>query len=94
MMYCHTRWSEGVPSNAPATKDEALARIDQLYESGVPFFTKESIRAILEQFQRPPVHGDKVFVKDLLGATVECDIKTGDTQIFREWNDDEHEYLL
>lgn len=89
LMMCRYSWAEGVPADAPATKEEALAHIDHLYESGTPFFTKEAIRAIYEQFQRLPAHayGAKVFAKDLTGATVEFQLEIGKTEQFYEEDD-------
>ncbi|KAJ5815058.1 hypothetical protein N7474_006835 [Penicillium riverlandense] len=79
LTYCLSRWHEGVPSDAPQTMDEALARIDELYDSGKLFFTKESIRAVYEQFQGSTGHGEKIFVKDVEGATIEYTLRTGET---------------
>ena len=47
----HFRWTEP-PGDEPKTMEEAQARIDKLYESGVPFFSKEMIRFAFEQCQR------------------------------------------
>lgn len=77
--YCRSRWHEGVPSDAPQNTEEAIARIDQLNDSGMPFFTKDNIRAIYEQFRRFPGRGDKVLVRDVAGATVEYTLRTGET---------------
>lgn len=77
---CHPRWHNGVPSDAPQSLDEAYRRIDELYHSGKPFFTKEAIRAAYEQFQTAKNHGDKIFVKDITGETIEYTLKTGDIQ--------------
>jgi hypothetical protein len=62
---------------------EALARIDELYNSGKPFFTKESIRAVYEQFQGSTGPGDKIYVKDVAGATIEYTLRTGETFTWR-----------
>lgn len=98
--YCQSRWHEGVPSDAPRTMDEALVRIDELYDSGKPFFTKESIRAVYEQFQDSTGHGDKIFVKDVAGAMIEYTLRTGETETWRltsddmEMEEDEEELLM
>ncbi|KAJ6113048.1 hypothetical protein N7512_008372 [Penicillium capsulatum] len=70
---CQSRWAGGLPADAPKTDEEALARIDQLYKDGVPFFTKESIRSALEQMQRPATGDGKVFIKGVDGTVVEFD---------------------
>ncbi|KAJ5606097.1 hypothetical protein N7510_008878 [Penicillium lagena] len=79
LAYCPSHWHDGVPSCAPQTRAEALARIDELYNSGKPFFTKESIRAAYEQFQGSTGPGDKILVKDVAGATIEYTLRTGET---------------
>jgi hypothetical protein len=58
--------------------EEAQARIDQLYKSGVPFFSKEMIRFVYEQCQRKPSRGEMLYVKDITGALVEFECQTGD----------------
>ncbi|KAJ5121427.1 uncharacterized protein N7515_009388 [Penicillium bovifimosum] len=64
---------------SPPTNDEAKARIQELYDSGVPFFTKDAIREIWEQMQRQLGQGDKVVVKDVTGAKLGCEVKLGKT---------------
>lgn len=88
LAHCQSRWHEGVPADAPQTIGEAFARIDELYDSEKPFFTKESIRAVYEQFQGPTSPGDKIFVKDVAGATTEYTLRTGETSIWRLRSDD------
>lgn len=98
--YCKSRWHERVPADAPQTMGEALARIDELYDSEKPFFTKESIRGVYEQFQGPTGPGDKIFVKDVAGATIEYTLRTGETFIWRlssdgiEKEEEEEERLM
>lgn len=70
------------PRETP-TMDEAKARIDELYESGVPFFSKSTIREIWDQFKAQPAAGDKIIFKDLTGATLECEVKLGKSQMMR-----------
>lgn len=76
---CRWHWHEGVAPDAPQNIEEAIARIDQLYNSGIPFFTKDELRAIHEQFQRSPGHGDEVLVRDVAGATIASTLKIGET---------------
>lgn len=73
------RWSEP-PRDEPKTMEEAQARIDELYEAGVPFFSKEGIRFIHEQCQRKPRRGEMIYVKDITGALVEFECQTGDVK--------------
>jgi hypothetical protein len=77
--YCRWRWHEGVPPDAPQTREEAIARIDQLYDSGTPFFTKDGIRAIHQQLQQSPGRGDEVLVRDVAGTTLAYTLRTGET---------------
>lgn len=81
--YCRSRWHEGVPADAPQTVSQALDRIDEIYNSGKPFFTKDSIRAVYEQFQRSTKPGDKILVKDVAGTVIEYTLRTGKTFIWR-----------
>ncbi|KAJ5279562.1 hypothetical protein N7478_004934 [Penicillium angulare] len=74
---CRAHRSDGIPQDYPETEEEALARLDELYTSGVPFFSKASIRSVLEQMQRPLVEGDKILVKALDGSMVEYTMRTG-----------------
>lgn len=92
---CACDWAEGAsPPDAPATKTEALARLKRLYETGTPFFTKEAIRAIYEQFQRPLALGDKVFVKDITGASVAFKVVTGNSLVCRDDDGRKYEAVL
>ncbi|KAJ5636040.1 uncharacterized protein N7484_009353 [Penicillium longicatenatum] len=92
--YCHHRWSNGPPADTPKSEEEALARIDELYSSGAPWFSKETIRSALEQIQRQPAHGDKIFVKAIDGAMVEYDTKCGDIKTMREPDGPDTEWVL
>ncbi|KAJ5558339.1 hypothetical protein N7535_008552 [Penicillium sp. DV-2018c] len=67
------------PRSPPPTKDEAKARIQELYDSGAPIFTKESIREIWEQIQRKPVEGDKIIIRDITGAKLQSEVRVGST---------------
>lgn len=97
--YCRSRWHECVPADAPQTMREALARIDELYDAGKPFFTKESIRFVYEQFQGSTGAGDKILVKDVAGATIEYTLRTGETFTWKlssdgTENEEEEEWLM
>ncbi|KAJ5094948.1 hypothetical protein N7532_007239 [Penicillium argentinense] len=59
------------------TKEQAIAHIDTLYESGIPFFTKRAIRAFSEQLKTQTTPGDKIITKDLTGARIEWKVKVG-----------------
>lgn len=87
-------WCE-VPLDAPKTTDEAVSRLDQLYESGVPFFTKEAIRAAFDQCQRlaKPQENTMIYMKDLTGAMIKFTTKTGEIDNFEE-DGVEYEHLL
>lgn len=87
------RWSEP-PRDEPKTMEEAQARIDKLYESGVPFFSKERIRLAFEQCQRKPSRGEMLYVKDITGALVEFECQTGDVKEELEKDGVRLEYLL
>ncbi|KAJ5946792.1 hypothetical protein N7454_003631 [Penicillium verhagenii] len=92
--YCHQRWSDGPPADTPKNEEEALARIDELYNAGVPWFSKDTLRSVLEQIQRKPTHGDQIFVKAIDGAVVEYDMKIGDVKPMREDDGLDTEWVL
>ncbi|KAJ5160127.1 uncharacterized protein N7482_007131 [Penicillium canariense] len=87
------RWSEAPPYK-PQTMEEAQGHIDYLYESGVPFFSKEMIRAVFEQCQRKPARGELIYVKGVDGATVEFVSKTGEIKKRTSADGVSLEYLL
>ena len=91
---CRTRWSDGPPHDAPKSEEEAVARIDELYASGIPFFSKESIRAVLKQIQSLSALGDKILVKGVDGAMVEFEINVGGIHQTRSLEDDDLEIEL
>lgn len=66
-----------VDARETETKEQAIARIDALYESGIPFFTKRAIRALSDQLKTQNTPGDKIITKDLIGARVEWRVKLG-----------------
>lgn len=90
LIYCRHSWVGEPPSNAPTNQEESLAYIDRLYDDGTPLFTKDAIRAIDEQIQRKPGHGDKIFGKDLTGGDVEYEIQTGKRR--KEINQDDEPF--
>ncbi|KAJ5587449.1 uncharacterized protein N7459_003214 [Penicillium hispanicum] len=92
--YCRSRWTGGPPSDTPKSMEEAQARIDGLYASGVPFFTKANLRSALEQIQRSPARGEKIFLQAVDGATVEFDMRTGEVKPRIDENDQRTEYLF
>jgi hypothetical protein len=86
-------WSKP-PSDELKTMEETQARIDELYESGVPFFSKEVIRFVYEQCQRKPRRGEMIYVKDITGALVEFECQTGDVKGENEKDGVKFEYIL
>ena len=58
------------------TLEEVKDRLDKVYESGAPFFTKERIRFAWEEIKREPGYAKKVFTKDINDELVECDVNT------------------
>lgn len=70
---------------------EAVACLDQWYKAGVPFFTKESIRAVSKQLKGPLIDGDTIFVKGLNGVTVEFKVATGRIRSFPQEPETEYE---
>lgn len=85
--YCRSRWHGSVPVDAPQSLNEAIRRIDEIYNSGKPFFTKTSICAIYEQFQGSKSPGDKIFVRDVAGTMIEYTLRTGETFFWRLGSD-------
>ncbi|PLN83144.1 hypothetical protein BDW42DRAFT_165395 [Aspergillus taichungensis] len=85
---CHWVKSETAPASSVT---EAMARIDQLYEAGMPFFTKQSIREVSNQLQRSSQCGDKITVRGVDGVGVEFDVLTGETRKGFESGGFEHE---
>ncbi|KAJ5761411.1 hypothetical protein N7533_003450 [Penicillium manginii] len=59
------------------SKEQVIAKIDALYESGVPFFTKRAIRALSDQLKTKTTPGDKIVTEDLTGASIEWKVKIG-----------------
>ncbi|KAJ5356091.1 hypothetical protein N7517_010700 [Penicillium concentricum] len=75
------------------TSEEAKATIDRLYESGVPFFTKELIQDMWDQTKRDLSQGDTILTKDITGAIVEYEVDTGKVQPWVLDDDTELEYV-
>ncbi|KAJ5817588.1 hypothetical protein N7447_007596 [Penicillium robsamsonii] len=75
------------------TLEEAKAILDRLYESGVPFFTKELIQYMWDQTKRDLAQGDTILTKDVTGAIVAYDVDTGKVQPWVLADDTELEYV-
>jgi hypothetical protein len=77
------------------TKEQAIAHIDALYKSGIPFFTKWAMRALSDQLKTQTTPGDKIITKDLTGARIEWRVKLGKTidLIFGEDRENKKEYI-
>ena len=92
--FCHYRWTNGPPPDNPKTEDEALARIGELYTSGVPFFSKDILRSAWEQMQKPLADGDKIYIKALDGAMIEYDLRIGQVNTMREADGPDTEWVM
>lgn len=64
------RWESGVSRDAPRSYEEAYSRIEELYNSGVPFFTKERIESLYYQLQHIFSEGDELLIEDITGAEI------------------------
>lgn len=58
-----------------ATED--ILRIRSLYDAGLPFYTKETLREVDQQLEMALGVGQKILVKALNGATVDFEIESG-----------------
>ncbi|KAJ5142935.1 uncharacterized protein N7515_001722 [Penicillium bovifimosum] len=67
------------------TDQEAEAIIDRAYASGKPFFTKRAIQDLWDQIKREPVRGSEIFIKDITGALVACEVQTGHIDDWEDW---------
>lgn len=74
----------------PTSVAEAICRLNGWYESGIPFFTRESIEFVSKQLQCRPIHGH-ISVKGIDGVTVQFDVLTGE---IHEGFQEELEYEL
>ncbi|KAJ5093315.1 hypothetical protein N7456_009176 [Penicillium angulare] len=94
-----TIWSMGQPKllepREDVTVEQAQARIDELYASGIPFFTKQAIQELWDQIQSKPTSGDRIVTKDLTGASLEWKVKLGKSIELRssEDRDARHEFI-
>jgi hypothetical protein len=77
------------------TKEQVIAHIDTLYESGIPFFTKRAIRAFSDQLKIQTTPGDKIIIKDLTGSRIEWRVRLGKTTdlIFGEDRENKKKYV-
>jgi len=75
------------------TMDDVRARLEKIYASGLPLFTKEGIGYAWEQIKREVGHGDKVFTQDISGETVEYDVITGKVKSMGEEDGIEVRYI-
>ncbi|KAJ5246610.1 hypothetical protein N7468_001593, partial [Penicillium chermesinum] len=75
---CSWHWAEGLPLDAPRSEEEALAQIDRLYKSGVPFFSKEMIGDAWAKIQQLNAPGSKIQLKGPDGIVIEHETRTGE----------------
>jgi hypothetical protein len=61
----------------PTAVAAAIAKLNQLYYSGKPLFTRELILYINEQIKNPLVRGDTISVIALDGVKVDFDVDIG-----------------
>lgn len=74
----HSHWAGQEPSDQKTgSKDEAVSKIDALYNAGVPFFSKERIQHVYEQLKMSLQKGDKISVQGVDGVTINFDVVTG-----------------
>lgn len=73
---CSWHWADGLPVDAPKSEEEALAQIDRLYESGVPFFSKSMISDAWEKIQQLNAPGSKILLKAPDGIVIEHETRT------------------
>ncbi len=78
------------PKDFPATQkaqEDRVKHLRELFDQGVPFFSKDVFRQILEQLEHCPANprqlGDAnsqtISLPTLDGAAIECELETGDT---------------
>jgi len=56
---------------------EATRKIRALYDAGIPFYTKESLREVCQQLEKCPERGQKISIKGVNGTMVDFEIETG-----------------
>lgn len=73
--YCRKK-EDGVPvpSQIAKAKTEVSSHICALYDAGIPIYSREMIRDVLNQLQSGH---HKILVKGLDGNTVDFDVETG-----------------
>ena len=59
------------------TTKQLRQRLEKVYASGRPLFTKKNIRYTWAQTKRAVSHGGKVYSKDFSGNTIEHDVMFG-----------------
>ncbi|CAG7983926.1 unnamed protein product [Penicillium salamii] len=74
------------PRETPS-KEQAIAFIDELYESKTPFFTKKAIGELAAQLKTQGTAGDTIITKDLTGASLEWKVKVGKSTWRRSYPD-------
>lgn len=60
------------------SRAEANLKIRDLYDAGIPFFTKEAIRDVYQQLKKPR-KDQKISVKGLDGVFVDFEMQNGHT---------------
>jgi hypothetical protein len=70
---------------------EAAANVQRLYDSDVPFFTKDRIREAYRSLQENNERGKKAYTRDLDGKLKSYKIQTG--EVFPD-PDDDSEWML
>ncbi|CAG8381107.1 unnamed protein product [Penicillium salamii] len=89
----YTTWAvpEGrlVEPRETPTKEQAIAFIDEIYESKTPFFTKKAIGELSAQLKTQITAGDTIITKDLTGASLEWKVKVGKSIWLRAYPDPE-----
>lgn len=94
--YTSSRRLEGVTEPSlyeEGSRVEASKDLLRLYDAGVPFFTKESIRDVQRQLQKSSP-GDKLRIKGVNGEVVVWDIETGERKKYGEGTSSAREFVL
>lgn len=58
-------------------KQQARTRLNALYESKMPFFTKKAFQGLLDDLKSENTAGDIITIKDLTGAPVRWKVRVG-----------------
>jgi hypothetical protein len=73
------------------TKDERAKRLRELYDQGVPFFSKAAFRYFVDQLDRcradprpppPDPNPHIISIPAIHGSVVECELEAGSARIF------------